>query len=186
VTHFTTLGFIDPFDLLCSMKGRLGEFQGAGLRILHLRAARKSAPEEFLDTREATRWPEYRAILERVAAEARSKFGAEIEFARCWLEMLDAGTGVRPRVDRSAYALGHMRLVYGLRCNPSSYLWCPPEQRVLNAGEILLTAPALWHGAVNMGEFSRIHLVMDIAIAQKETFDGPLDAMALVREEELA
>jgi hypothetical protein len=26
-----------------------------------------------------------------------------------------------------------------------------------------MTGPALWHGAVNMGEFSRIHLVMDVA-----------------------
>lgn len=163
--NFTALGFIDSFDLVCSLKGRLGEFQGTGLRILHLRAARKAEPEVFLDTREFTRWPECRAVLEQIRLAAKTQFMANLEWGRIFLEMLDPGTGTRPRRDLSAYAQHHLRLICGLRCNPGAVIWSPPEQYVLKSGEIIATGPALWSAAVNMGEFSRINLVIDAQMA---------------------
>lgn len=172
--NFSLLGFLDPFDLLCSLKGRLGEFQGnPGLRVLHLRAARKAEPDIFLDTRDLTRWPEARAVLERIRVAARTNFKADLEWGRIWLEMLDAGSGTRPRRDPSLYAQRHLRLLCGLRCNPGAYLWCPPEQHVLRSGEIVATAPSLWHAAVNMGDFSRINLVIDAQITQPEPAFAP-------------
>lgn len=160
---FTAVGFVDPFDLLCSLKGRLGGFQGTGLRVLHLRAPRKSEPEEYLDTRELARWSEARAILDRIALAAKQRTGANVDFGRIFLEMLDAGTGTRPRRDLSPGAQRYARLICGLRCNPGAILWCPPEQHVLSAGEVVMTASALYHGAINMGEFSRINMVIDVA-----------------------
>lgn len=160
---FTTVGFVDPFDLLCSLKGRLGGFQGTGLRVLHLRAPRKSDPDEYLDTRELSRWAEARAVLERIALSAKQRTGADVEFGRIFLEMLDAGTGARPRRDLSPHASRFARLICGVRCNPGSILWCPPEQHILTPGEVVMTAASLYHGAINMGEFSRVNMVIDVA-----------------------
>lgn len=160
---FTVMGFVDPFDLLCSLKGRLGGFQGTGLRVLHLRAPRKSEPDEYLDTRELSRWPEARAVLDRISQAGRARMGADVDIGRVFLEMLDAGTGTRPRRDLSHGSQRYARLICGLRCNPGSILWCPPEQHILTAGEVVLTTATLYQGAINMGEFARINLVIDVA-----------------------
>lgn len=157
--NFLSVGWIEPFDIIASLKSRMGDFKGTGTRFLPLRGATKDEPDEYRDTRELTRWPELRAVLDRLSMEAQARQHGEIEIGRAYLEMLDSGSGRMPRRDTAS---NWLRLIVGLRTNPSSYLWCPPEQRVLTAGEVLLTSPALFHGAVNMGEFSRIHLIADI------------------------
>lgn len=157
--NFLSVGWIEPFDIIASLKGRLGDFKGTGTRFLPLRGATKDEPDEYRDTRELTRWPEMRAILDRLSMEAATRQAGEIEIGRVYLEMLDSGAGIRPRIDRGSPWL---RLIVGLRCNPLAYLWCPPEQRALTPGEVVLTSAALFHGAVNMGEFSRINLVVDL------------------------
>jgi len=171
--NFTPVGFIEPFELISSLKERMGLFQGTGgLRTLHLRAPRKAEPDEYGDTRDFARWREAQAVLERVEETARSQFKEELEFARVYLEMLDAAAGVAPRRVSPPYAARHLRLIVGVRSNPSAYLWCPPEQRVLTPGEVILTSPALWHGAINMGDYSRINLVIDVALPQSSSFAG--------------
>jgi hypothetical protein len=163
LSAFTFVGFIEPFDLICSLKGRMGLFAGTGLRTLHLRGPRKGGDgEDYVDTRELSRWPEVRAVLQRVEAFCKKRFSADIEFGRVYLEMLDPGTAAPTRSARNHYGFSHLRLVLALRANPGAYLWCPPDQLVLTAGQLVLTGPALWHGAVNMGEYSRINLVVDI------------------------
>lgn len=172
---FTPVGFIEPFELISSLKERMGLFQGAsGLRTLHLRAPLKAEPDEYVDTRDFARWHEAQAILERVSEVALQQFKTELEFARVYLEMLDAAAGISPRRGSAPYAVRHVRLILGLRCNPSSYLWCPPEQRVLTPGEVVVTSPALWHGALNMGEYSRINMVLDVRQPQAEAFPNPV------------
>lgn len=174
--NFQPLGFIEPFDLVCSLKERIGLFQGTGLRTVHLRAPRKSEPDEYVDTRELQRWPELRAVMERVETVGAEQFKTELDYSRIYLEMLDATTGMAPRRGPHPYSQHHLRLIIGLRCNPLSYLWCPPEQRVLSSGEVVLTSPAFWHGAVNMGEYSRINLVLDIRRPEPLRQDEALEA----------
>lgn len=168
--NFLSVGWIEPFDIIASLKSRLGDFKGTGTRFLPLRGATRDEPDEYRDTRELTRWPEMRAILDRLSMEAAARQQGEIEIGRVYLEMLDSGAGTRPRSDRGSPWL---RLIYGLRCNPLAYLWCPPEQRVLTPGEVLLTSAALFHGAVNMGEFSRINLVVDLKASNGHIAEVP-------------
>lgn len=169
--NFISAGWIEPFDLVCSLKSRLGAFTGTGTRYLHLRGATKAEPDEYRDTRELTHWPEVRAVLDRLSMEAQARQQGEIEIGRVYLEMLDSGSGIRPRRDEK---WPWPRLIIGLRCNPESYLWCPPEQRVLSSGEVILTSPALFHGAVNRGEFSRIHLIVDLRGGPYREVDPPV------------
>lgn len=175
--NFSPAGFIDPFDLLCSLKGRLHLFSGTGVRVLHLRAPRKSEPNAYIDLRELARWPEAQAVLDEVAEAAAKRAAHPVELGRAYLEMLDPGAAIAPRKVAGDYATIHARVVVGLRCNPGSYLWCPPDQVVLTPGQAILTSPALYHGALNAGETARIHLIIDIRKA------GPTTTMEILDEE---
>ena len=170
--NFSHAGFIDPFDLLCSLKGRLHLFTGTGLRTLHLRAPRKSEPNEYVDLPDFKRWPEAQAVLNEVAETAEKRAGHTIELGRAYLEMLDAGAAIASRKVSGDYAARHARVVVGIRCNPGSYLWCPPDQVVLTPGQAVLTSPALYHGALNAGETARIHLIIDIRQATSTLRDA--------------
>jgi hypothetical protein len=165
--NFSPAGFIEPFDLLCSLKGKLHLFVGTGVRVLHLRAPRKSEPNAYIDLRELVRWPEAQAVLDEALSTAERRVGHAVELGRAYLEMLDAGASTPARRAVGNYPAQHVRVVLGLRCNPGSYLWCPPEHVVLMPGQAVLTSPALYHGALNAGETARIHLVMDIRAAEK-------------------
>ena len=170
MANFTLVGFFEPFDLICSLKGRMGDFsERPGLRTIMLRGSRKGEPGEYIDSRELVRWPEMRAVLDHIGETAEKLLNARIEFGLAYVEMLDAGSGVRTQRHPSPF----MRLIGGLRCNPGAYLWCPPEQYVLHPGEMVLTSPALFHGAVNAGDHSRINLVVDIrAELRRDTEEG--------------
>ena len=177
--NFSPAGFIDPFELLCSLKGRLHLFTGTGLRVLHLRAPRKSEPNAYIDLRDLTRWPEAQAVLDQVAETAEKRAGHAVELGRAYLEMLDAGAATAPRKIAGDYAARHARVVVGLRCNPGSYLWCPPDQVVLTSGQAVLTSPALYHGALNAGETARIHLIIDVRQATSTLRDAVNDLRAV-------
>lgn len=172
--NFTPVGWIDVYDLACSLRPRLSQFQGTGTRVLPLRGPRKdTSPDDeygYVDSRLLAKWVEVRAAVDRIrdaaamwARSGNTGGGGAVEFGRIFLDMLDGGGAINPlRRDNRAYWSRHVRLLVGIRCPPHAYLWAPPEQLVIQPGQVVMTSPALWHAAINLSETPRVNLVVDV------------------------
>ena len=155
--------WVDPHDLIASLRPRLPLFHGTGVRYLPLRGPPKGGDAEdetnFVDRKGglAGRWPELHSVVQEIL-HARPG----LALGRIYLELLDPAETIPLRRDTRPYALRHGRLLVGLRCNPAAYLWCPPDTWLIQPGQVVLTQPALWHAAVNLGRTPRITLVIDL------------------------
>lgn len=157
--QFTLVGWVDPYDVVASLRPRIPLFQGTGLRRLVLRGAPKDGDSQdetqFIDRK--VRWPELSILLRKIL-DARPGLAA----GSIYLELLDPGATIPLRRDTRPYALRHTRLLVGLRTNPAAYLWCPPDTWLLQPGQCVVTPPGSWQAAINLGETPRITLVIDL------------------------
>jgi hypothetical protein len=161
--NFQLVGWVDPHDLIASLRSRMPLFTGTGIRHLPLRGPKKNGdPNDdsaFVDRRTgpAGRWPEMHTIL-RTILDARPGLLP----GRIYLELLDPGAAAPLRQDTRPYCLRHLRLLVGVRCPPQAYLWSPPEPWLMQPGQVVLTRPSLWHAAINLAATPRITLVIDL------------------------
>ena len=157
------MGWVDPHDLIASLRPRLPLFTGTGVRYLSLHGPPKGGDADdettFVHRKggPAGRWPECHAVIQEILHARPS-----LALGRIYLELLDPGTTVPLRRDTRPYALRHARLLVGVRCNPAAYLWSPPDTWLMQPGQVVLTQPALWSAAVNLGTGPRITLVIDV------------------------
>lgn len=168
------LGWLDVYELACSLRSRIGLFPKAGaVRTLQVRGPKGDAdPEDdaaFVWTRGARdRWPE----LNNMLAEAE-RLVSGIEWGRIVLELLMPNGIVPLAADTSDYADRYMRAHLPIRTNPAALLICGGACTHLPQGAISLLAPKraplpmLPVGAMNLGEKPRIHLICDFR--KKET-----------------
>lgn len=163
MANFTLVGWVDPTDLIASLRSRMPLFTGTGIRRLALRGPKRDGdPDDethFVDRKggPAGRWPECHDVVQKIL-HARP----DLALGRIYFELLDPGATIPLHHDTRPYALRHTRLLVGVRTNPAAYLWCPPDVWLMQPGQVVLTQPALWHAAINMGETPRITLVVDV------------------------
>jgi hypothetical protein len=169
---FTPIAYLDTFELASSLRTRMGQFPNpdASRRVLPLRGPRKDAdPDDdaaFVLAREAQRWPELKAMLEQIreaVAQVYERLGkpGEVEFGRIALEMLMSGANVPWRKDDGAYAQRFERAHLALRSNPGARLFAAHEMLWLLPGDLTAVAHRVPHSAINLGEWPRVHLVVD-------------------------
>jgi hypothetical protein len=170
---FTPIAFIDTFDLVASLPPRIGLFRHveSGERLLPIRGYRKDtdpAEELFAWHQTYAKWPEIKNTIGQMRRLAAERIGPPgIELGRVFLEMLDGGTALPwRRPEASAWIRAHLPL----RTNPAAFMFAGRESMHLLPGQLTVVAPA-WGCAVNWGEFSRIHLVVDF----KRKREPPVD-----------
>jgi hypothetical protein len=162
------LGWLDVYELACSMRSRIGLFPKTGaVRALQIRGAKGDAdPEDdaaFIWTKGARdRWPE----LNNTLAETE-RLVPDIEWGRIVLELLMPNGIVALASDASDYAERYVRAHLPIRTNPAALLICGGTCAHLAQGAVSALAtkrpplPPLPVGAMNLGEKPRIHLVCD-------------------------
>lgn len=171
--NLRTLCFVDTFDLLCSLRPRIGLFLPAGhVRELPLRSARKGtdpADGDFVVSREASRWTEFKTTLGRLKRAGEAILGGELEFGRIYLEMLDAGGVVPWRRETDPCSERFVHVVLPLRSNPMAVTYSGIESATLAPGWLTIVNVRVPYGAVNFGDHARIHLVLDVRGKQPAT-----------------
>jgi hypothetical protein len=175
--NLNPIGWIDVYDLACSLRSRLSEFQGTGTRTLPVRGPRQGGDADdeyaFIESRRpmVRKWVELDAVRRKLDDAATARIGGGVDYGRIFLEMLDPEAHIALRRDTRHYAARHLRLVVCIRSNPGCFLWCPPEQLGLVPGQIILTSAGLLQAAVNLGDTPRINLIIDVK--QKITTSAP-------------
>ena len=168
MANLMPVGWIDVYDLACSLRSRVSEFQGTGTRQLPVRGPRAGGDGDdeyaFVESRRplVRKWVELDTVRRKIEDAATQRIGGAIEFGRIFFEMLDPGVHQGLRRDSRPYAARHARLIVGIRSNPGCWLWCPPEQFLLSAGQVIMTTAGLLHAAVNLGDTPRVNLVIDV------------------------
>ena len=174
--NFTLVGWVDPYDVIASLRPRIQLFAGTGLRRLVLRGPPKGGDGEdeasFIDRK--LRWPELSLLIRKIVDARPGLVPGHI-----YLELLDPGATQPLRRDTRPYALRHHRLLVGLRCNPAAYLWCPPDVWLMQPGQCVATPPGAWQAAINMGETPRITLVIDLKQEQRSVDHSGGEAVGL-------
>ena len=157
--NFAAVAFLDTYDLVASLPGRIGEFKAGNPRILTLRGAVKDKEGEYGYTALANRWPEVKNILGRI--EMGTPQSGPLDLGRAYLEMLDPGSDTRWQSVGGIFATLHLPL----RTNPDAIMYSGRENQHLLPGMLTIVDTRLW-SAVNRGEWPRVHLVVDVKRTQ--------------------
>jgi hypothetical protein len=176
---FVVLGWLDVYELSCSLRSRMGLFPKSGeVRVLSIRGPRGDAdPEDqaaFVWTKGREKWPELMNILGQIEHIGQA-FGG-IEWGRISLELLMPSGIVPFESDGSVYAERFDRVHLAIRTNPAAVMFCGIASRHVASGEAVLLAtkrpprPPLPVGAFNGGESPRCHLIVDFR--KKDQPDG--------------
>lgn len=182
--NFLTIGvWYDPFELMCSLRQRLGQFKGeGGVRTLTLRGPRANAgdPDDefsYVMAKESAKWVEARILLDRIRRDGAQLLQGELEFGRVYFEMLDAGAVVPWRRRSTPYTERFTRLHYGVRTNPASLIYSGPESINVLPGQLVAVGMRALHAAVNHGDHPRVHLLIDIRKKDTPVMSGetPVD-----------
>ena len=171
MTNFVPIAFLDTFELAASLRRRMGAFvldplDMLGPRCLKVRGPRTGAddPDDdlaFVAYKDAANWPELRATLGRISRIGEATIGG-VEFGRVFLELLMPATRLPWDVlveDR--YSERFSRLHLPLRTNPAAIVYAGTEQMHLLPGQLTIVNQRAGVSAVNLGEWPRIHLVVD-------------------------
>jgi hypothetical protein len=162
--NFAFLAFVDVFDFAASLRPRLGLLKGGRLVI---RGPRKDAadPDDdlaFVMAKEAARWPELKTTLSHV--ERLGDKAGGVDFGRIHLEMLMPGQTLPWSHETTPYAEMFQRAHLALRTNPGAALFSGNEAWHVPTGHVVAINRRAPCSAINMGEHSRIHLIIDFKI----------------------
>jgi hypothetical protein len=146
-------GWFDPFELICSLRPRMGWFREPvnGKRIVH-------ATDKVQD-----KWPELANMLDRLRQFGKDAY----ENGRASVEMIDPQAITPWEVDPGPYeALGQQfikgpRFLMALRSNMGFAFHGPAEVINPNPGQLFMVDTRLPRCAINMGESPWIGLVID-------------------------
>lgn len=167
MTNFVPIAFLDTFDLVASLRQRLGLFKaraGEEALLLPLRGFRKdteAADENFVSYAVTSKWVELANMLSRLRRIGDQGLGA-VEFGRIHFEMLPSGMIVPwSRGESGPYAERWSVLHLPLRTSPTAVMYAGPEQSSPGPGFVTIVNVRVPSSAVNLGEHSRIHLVAE-------------------------
>lgn len=171
--NFAFIAWLDTFELAASLRTRAGLFktEEPGRRILPVRSIRKGTEEvdeDFVGFTYATpaKWPELGNLRSRLTRLGNDMLGA-VEFGRIFFEQLDPGATLAPHRETGPYFERWRRAHLPIRTNPGAMLYSGIEQVSPAPGNLVGIAMNLPCWAVNLGEYPRVHLIVDFR--KKET-----------------
>lgn len=146
------IAFIDTFDIAASLRPRMGKFDEAadGSYVFPLRG--RGEGDAFVVKKELAGWPEAKAVLGKLQRLDRG-----VELGDVFLEMLAPQTWLNWRMRHTDW----MRLHLPLRTAPGAIVYSGAESAHLLPGQATVVNQAVPTTAVNFGETSRIHLIVD-------------------------
>lgn len=165
--NFASIAFLDPFELIGSLRQRMGLFgpsAGGGLRSLPVRGPRANAddPDDdlgFVLYKDAGKWVELKNTLGRIKRIGDQ--GGGIEFGRIALELLPPGVCLPWAFEDSTYNARFNRAYLALRTNPGVTLFSGNESWSPIIGLLTVANRRVRHSAVNLGEHPAIWLAVD-------------------------
>lgn len=157
--NFRAIAALDTFDLIPSVRARLSLFRPGerGERVIHLRWPEGEA---WKRSREWGKWAELQNTIGRIQRVGEQIVG-KVERGRIFLEMLDPGGILQWRTEEGPYYENFLRVHLPIRTNPAAVIWSGAEFSHLPAGQLTLVNVRAPSSAVNMGEYSRVHLICD-------------------------
>lgn len=174
--NFVIFTFADTFDICHSLHTRLGLFKPGereGIRVLPIRGFRKDTEptdESFVGYPVATKWVELNNMRSRLKRVGDQLLGT-VEFGRIYFEMLDAGAKLPwSEGEAGPYAERWGMMHLPLRTNPGAVMYAGTEISSPGQGWATIVNHRAPHSAINLGEHSRIHLVVEFR--KRETDDG--------------
>lgn len=166
--NFQFLRYLDTYDLMCSMRSRVGLFTGKEIRRLTLRGPKKDAPDPddaaaYVRPREATKWVELKVTLGQIEEIGEAIAQGPVEFGRIYLDWLDPGVKTGWRNMEGAYYRRFWRLHLPLRTNPGAMVYSGVEAVQMLPGQLTQVNVLAPHSAINLGNAPRVHLIVDVA-----------------------
>jgi hypothetical protein len=164
LANFTPLVFVDTFALTASLERQSGLFDHGTPRILSVvrpRRGTEEADEDFTWNPAAAKWVQLKNAIGRLKRKGEDLFGP-IDLGHVYLEMLDAGARTEWEDGLTGpYAERHTRLVLPLRTNPGALMVAGNEAFSPAMGWLTAVNARVPHCAINLGEWPRVHLVVD-------------------------
>ena len=162
--NFAPIVFLDTFELVASLRRQIGLFDHETPRVLAVRRPRRNTEEDdedFTWDPVAQKWTELKNFLGRTKRAAERLLGPQ-ELGHIYLEMLDPGARL-PWVGgmTGSYVERHTRLVLALRTNPLAMMYAGTETFSPAPGWLTAVNVQVPHSAINLGEWPRVHLVLD-------------------------
>lgn len=167
MSNFTPIAFVDTFGLAASLPPRMGLFRPGEEeeRVLPIRGFRKDSAPADMDfiyyARTYTKWVELKNMLGLLKRLAETRVGP-VEFGCVWLEMLDPQTVMQwLQPQTGAYYEGFWRAHLPIRTNPAARMYSGTDAAHLLPGQLTIVNVRVPHSAINLGEWPRVHLVVD-------------------------
>lgn len=175
---FTWVAYLDTWELACSLRPRMNLFrEGAepGTRILRVRFADNPEDEalHFKHHKEFARWTELRTTASRIQRLADATPYGPTERGDIFCEMLEPGATLDWQPLVGPYHMRHARLHLPLRTNPRAMMYAGPEALHMLPGSLHVVSAGVPLSAVNLGEWQRIHLVVDLRKKELPPEEGP-------------
>lgn len=165
--NFLSVSFLDTFELVGSLRSKMGLFKRRAddrLMVLPVRGPRANADDPDDDTayvryKDAAKWVELTGMLTRIVRIGEQSGGFEL--GRVSLELLPPGACLPWELEFSAYAARFARAVLPLRTNPGVTLYSGGEVWHPVIGWLTITNRLVRHSAINLGEHQAIWLALD-------------------------
>ncbi|MDE2104143.1 MAG: aspartyl/asparaginyl beta-hydroxylase domain-containing protein [Patescibacteria group bacterium] len=158
--NFVTLGFFDTYDLVASLRGKEGGFGVDGMLIRGRRSDQEGqefgAHHDYVFKPVCRKWVELQNVLSRIKREGDRLLGG-IEFGRIGLDLLAPGEWHEWHRPDQAWEVLHL----AIRTNPGAALIVGTESMHLQPGFLVWVSNAAPQSAINLGQWPRIHLVID-------------------------
>jgi len=156
VASFLAAAHLDPFDLIASLRTRIGLFKddGGGTLACPVRRPRDDGKFTIPPYAAAGKWAELNNAIQRVKRLGDQMGG--IEFGRIDLELLPAGACMDWRQggeDEHAILM--------LRTSPAVTWFCGPEIMMPTTGLLVLVNRLAPRSAINVGDSAAIWLAID-------------------------
>lgn len=118
---------------------------------------------DHFDTPLLAEWKSAQGLLNRVRNACANAIGGQsVTLGKAMLVALKAGGHVDWHVDEGEYAERHDRLHLAIATNPAARLLSGLESINLPVGHMAWMNNRILHGALNLGDWPRIHLIVDV------------------------
>ena len=178
MANFTPIVFFDTLALASSLERQAAMFDHGTPRLLSVVRPRRGtdeADEDFTWNPAAAKWVQLKNAIARLKRAGETIFG-QLDLGHVYLEMLDAGART-PWAEplTGSYAERYTRLVLALRTNPATLIVAGAEAFSPAPGWLTAVNARVPQCAINLGEWPRVHLVVDFRKKEEKVDDGVIE-----------